>query len=425
MEAIRKASRLAPLGALFAAGAAFATNGYFPDGYGMKASGMGGAAVAMTEDAMGGANNPASLVWVGSRLDLGLSLFSPERSASRSGAGFPTLDGSVTSGNTSFLIPEFGYNRMLGANASVGLTVYGNGGMNTSYPQGSFNCGQGAANMLCGSGSLGVDLSQLVIAPSAAFKLNDRHSLGISLLLGFQHFKAYGLQMFTGLSGAAGSVTNNGYADSHGVGLRLGYLGRLNDWVSIGAAWAPKMSMSRFDKYQGLFADGGKFDIPQHYSLGIAITPMPALTLALDYERIDYAGIASVGNPSTNQTALGSAGGPGFGWKNIDVFKLGVQWHVSDAWTLRAGYNHGSNPVTAQNVTFNIIAPGVVTTHYTAGFSWNLDPANEISAALMIAPRQSVAGSSLFNVLQGPGVGGNETIGMRQREFGIAWGHRF
>ena len=64
-------------------GAAMATNGYFSSGYGMKANGMGGAATAMADDAFGGANNPASMVFAGDQLNLGVSLFSPKRSASR------------------------------------------------------------------------------------------------------------------------------------------------------------------------------------------------------------------------------------------------------------------------------------------------------------------------------------------------------
>ena len=117
---------------------------------------------------MGGANNPATMVWVGSRLDAGIELFSPQRDAERSGAGFPTLNGSVDSDSKYFLVPELGYNRMLNNDLSVGVTVYGNGGMNTDYPEGNFNCGGGAANMLCGTGGLGVDLMQLVVAPTVS-----------------------------------------------------------------------------------------------------------------------------------------------------------------------------------------------------------------------------------------------------------------
>ena len=154
--------RLLPLAAACMAGPmagpALATNGYLAHGYGIKAKGMGGVATALAEDSLGGANNPASMVFVGSRLDIGGDIFMPKRDAARSGAGFPTLNGKVDSGRTAFLIPEFGYNMMMSSNLSLGISVYGNGGMNTTYPQGNFNCGGAAANMLCGSGSLGVDL---------------------------------------------------------------------------------------------------------------------------------------------------------------------------------------------------------------------------------------------------------------------------
>ena len=122
---------------------------------------------------------------------------------------------------------------------------------------------------------------------------------------------------------------------------------------------------------------------------------------------------------------LGAANGPGFGWQDIDVFKLGVAWKMSTALTLRAGYNKGDNPISAPNVTFNILAPGVMKEHYTAGFTYALDKDSEVSGALMIAPRQSVTGASLFNAVLGPGAGGNETIGMKQTSIGLAWGRKF
>ncbi|MCW8807086.1 MAG: long-chain fatty acid transporter, partial [Rhodanobacter sp.] len=81
---------------LLCCGTASATDGYFSHGYGMKAKGRGGTAMAMTTDGFGGANNPATMVMAGNRLDVGLDLFSPRRKAERSGLG-PGLDGSVDS----------------------------------------------------------------------------------------------------------------------------------------------------------------------------------------------------------------------------------------------------------------------------------------------------------------------------------------
>ncbi|HSN31862.1 MAG TPA: outer membrane protein transport protein [Ideonella sp.] len=422
--------RLAPLAALCAAAPALATNGYFEHGYGMKAKGMGGAATAVADDAFGGANNPANMVWVGSRIDVGGDVFMPDRDAERSGAGIPSLNGKVESGRKTFLLPEFGIVRPVRSDLAWGVTVYGNGGMNTSYPQGNFNCGAGPANMLCGSGGLGVDLMQLIVAPTLAYKLSERHSVGVSLLLGYQRFEARGLQAFDNapgfppFTGAPGSVTNRDHDSSTGVGLRVGWFGRLNDMVSLGAAYSPKMSMGRFDKYKGLFAGDGGFDIPSNYSIGIAVTPLPAWTFALDVQRINYGEIPSVGDPSTVQAPLGSANGPGFGWRDIDVVKLGAVWRMSDRWTLRAGYNRGGNPIAPADVTFNILAPGVMKDHYTLGFTVTPSQAGEFTMSLMVAPRQSVSGPSLFNPLM-QNAAGNETIGMREVSVGAAWGWKF
>ncbi|HMN77764.1 MAG TPA: outer membrane protein transport protein [Burkholderiaceae bacterium] len=416
-----------------AAAPAFATNGYFSHGYGIKGSGMGGVSTALAQDSFGGANNPASMVWAGPRMDVGLTWFRPERDAERSGAGIPTLNGRVDSGSTDFFIPEFGYNAMINNALSLGVSVYGNGGLNTNYPQGGFNCGAGPANMLCGSGTLGVNMSQMIIAPTAAYKINERNSIGASVLIGYQRFKGYGMQAFDNAPGFPpftsdpGHVTNNGTDTAWGAGLRIGWQGHVSDTVALGATFATKVYMSKFDKYRGLFAEQGDFDIPMNFGLGIAITPDSRWTIAADYARIYYSQIASVGNPSApNPPApLGADNGPGFGWHDINVFKLGVAYAMNEQWTLRAGINIGGNPIESQDVTINILAPGVVKNHYTAGFTYAPTKADEISAAFMYAARNSVSGSSMFNNVFPAPVAGSETISMREFSLGIAWARKF
>ena len=423
------------IGLASAYGEASATNGYFSHGYGIKAKGRGGAATAMTDDAFGGANNPAAMVWAGDRFDVGLDYFRPIRRAARGGStgfGAGSLDFSVDSDSKGFFIPEFGLNRMIRPDTSLGITVYGNGGLNTDYAGGQVNCGQGpnTANALCGSGRLGVDLIQLIVAPTLAYKIDGVHSIGIAPLLGYQRFRAEGLQAFDNapgfpqFTGSPGSVTNNGYSSSTGAGVRVGYLGRLSSFVSIGASYASKMRMSKLDRYKGLFAGSGQFDIPENYSVGVAVHPTGALTIALDYQRINYSGVAPVGNQSSNQAPLGAANGPGFGWRNVDVVKLGIEYAYSENLTLRAGLNHGSNPVTPANITFNILAPGVVTNHFTVGLTQQVG-SGAWSLAYMHAPKQSVSGASLFNGLGAGPAGGQETVSMKQDSLGIAYGMKF
>lgn len=414
--------------------AAMATNGYFPIGYGMKAKGMGGASVAMSEDGFAGANNPAAASWAGNRMEVGLDLFAPSRSMSRTGSsgaglGVGSIDTTVDSGSNLFLVPEFGYNRVINDKVAVGLTVYGNGGMNTDYAGGKINCGGGAgtSNSLCGSGPLGMDMMQLIIAPTAAYKLNASHSIGVSPLLVVQQFKAYGLQAFDngGFSNTPGKVTSGNYEQSKGLGVRLGYFGKLNDKVNIGASFSPQISMSKFDSYAGLFAGAGGFDIPANYTVGTSFKATSNVTVALDYQRINYSGVASVNNPSTNPVLMGLPNGRGFGWSDINVWKLGVQWQTTPQLVLRAGLNVGDNPIQPRDVTLNIIAPGVTTTHVTLGGTYTLSPTTEVSFAYMYAPSNSVSGTSLFSSLYGGTTGGTETISMSQKSLGVQFGWRY
>ena len=409
--------------------AAHATNGYFSHGYGIKAKGMGGAGVALHQDAFAGANNPAQAAFAPEGYEVGLDVFSPKRSMSRSMDGMGEVT-SATSGKNSFLIPELGYNRRLPNGMGFNLSVYGNGGMNTTYPAGTTGCqgqqGNYMGNALCGMGALGVDLTQLIVAPTLAMEASPGHAVGASLLLVHQQFRAYGLDMFAGMSGAPGQVTNQGMDNSSGVGLRLGYLGQLGETLSVGASYSPKVGMSRFKRYQGLFAENGDFDIPASWTVGAAWQATPSLQVALDYQKINYSGVRSIGNASASQAPLGSADGAGFGWKDIGVIKLGVQWQASPTLTLRAGYNKGQNPVTGNDVSFNIVAPGVVTDHLTLGATWALDKQSDISVAYTSVKNRSVTGPSMFNGLMPPGTPFiSETIRMKQQSIGVQYSRRF
>jgi long-chain fatty acid transport protein len=404
-----------------------ATNGYFSHGYGMKAKGMAGVSTAMDQDTFGGANNPASMAFVGNRIDLGADLFSPIREASTSDFGGSGFSLNSESESNYFLIPEFGYNRMLNQNLSLGVTVYGNGGMNTDYPP---SAAFGGANILGGSGSLGVDLMQLIIAPTAAFKVNADHAIGISPLLGYQRFKAEGLQGFAGISSSPGNLTNRGYDDALGYGVRVGYMGKLTPTVAIGAAYASKMNFDEFSKYSGLFAEQGDFDIPENYNLGVSWQATPQVKLGVDYQRINFSDINSVGNVSAAAAPLGANSGPGFGWDDVDVWKLGVEYKHNNKWAFRAGYSHTNSPIKGDmtcattncaEVTFNILAPAVIEDHATLGFTYTTASGGELTVAYMHSFKNDVTGlrPPPFN---GGVVPSTDNIQMYQNAIGIAYG---
>ena len=415
---MRKTLLAAALAAVLAPGMALATTGYFAHGYGIKAKSMGGVGIALPQDALAAASNPAGIAWVGNRIDLGADWFTPDRGASIVGAGAPGANGTYDGNDTkSFLIPEFGYNRVINPNLTFGVAVYGNGGMNTDYKTNPFAA-------FGGTGSAGVDLMQLFVAPTVAWK-SGNHSFGASLNLAYQRFKAEGIQGFAGFSASPGNVSNRGYDDSTGFGVRVGWTGQVSPMVTLGATYQTKTKMGEFDKYSGLFANQGDFDIPENYGAGIAVKASPKLTVAADVLRINYNDIPAVGNPVDSLftgTPLGSTNGPGFGWQNTTVFKIGLAYEMKPGTTLRAGYVTLDQPIPASQTFFNILAPGVVEDHLTLGLTMEMSKTSELSFMYMHAFKKKVNGSGSIPLAFG---GGEANLRMSQDSIGVAYGWKY
>ena len=392
---------------------AWATDGYFAHGYGVRSQGVAGVGIALPQDALAAAANPAGMGKVGDRLDAGVTWFRPVRETEieGSGAGF---DGTYK-GNDSqnFFIPEFGYNRQLTPDVTLGVSVYGNGGMNTDYKNG--------IPLFNSTGRrTGVDLLQAFVAPTVTWKVQEHHTLGVSLNLAYQRFEARGLQNFSAASSSSANLTDNGHDNSYGAGVHVGWLGEITDAVTLGATYQSRTYMSRFDKYKGLFAEQGDFDIPSSYGLGMAVKVTPDLTLAADFQRINYSEVDSVGNASLSNlnNGLGNDNGAGFNWQDAKVYKIGALYQYSPALILRAGYNHVDQPIRSGDTLFNILAPGVVKDHVTLGATWVLSPASEVSFAYTHAFENTVDGKNSIPASFG---GGEANLRMYQDALGVAY----
>ncbi len=412
-----KLVKLAVAAALAAPLSAFATLGYFQHGSGLKAKGMGGVGIALPQDTTGAAMNPANLGFVGNRLDVELEWFRPIRDAEVTGAN-PFAGNWDGNGRKNFLIPGFGYNRMIRPDLALGLIVYGNGGMNTTYNSNPFGFG-GA-----GSNPGGVDYMQLFVSPTVAWKPNENHSIGLSLNLVYHQFGAQGLEAFGafGFSSDPANLTNRGRDDSSGVGVRLGWTGKISENVTLGAMYQPKTDMGKLDKYRGLFRNQGELDIPATYGVGIAVKATPKLTIAGDIMQIDYAKVGSIGTPSAclfNGTCqMGASNGPGFGWRNMTAYKIGASYEVSRSLTLRAGFATGKQPIPANETLLNVIFPAVVEDHLTLGATWAMG-SMEFTAGYMHAFKKKVSGSGSVPPAFGTG---EANLKMYQDALGVAIG---
>ena len=410
-------------------GAALATNGYFMHGIGAKSKALAGAGVAFPQDALAAANNPAGMAFVGKRFDAGLAIFNPNREYTVNGAptGFPGTFGlipeEVESDSNYFPVPNFGANWELANGSTFGLSVYGQGGMNTDWPTMTFHDPS--------SSSTGVNLSQLFIVPTYAKAFGDgKHAIGISPIIAYQQFEAEGIASFGGFSSNLSKLSGNGTDDGTGLGFKVGYLGKFSDTVSFGLSYQSEVGMDEFGKYAGLFAEQGGFDIPSSWTTGFAFNVGENGVLLLDYQEIMYSDVASVSNPFANlfnvfapvpdpSFSLGGAQGPGFGWQDMEVIKVGYQWGSGD-WVWRVGASTTDQPIPPSEVLFNILAPGVMEEHYTFGFTKTMASGNELNFSLMHAPSVSVSGP---NPLEAPGA---QTIDLEMDqldiEIGYSWG---
>jgi long-chain fatty acid transport protein len=415
---MKSSLKLLPVVFLLASAEAAATDGYFAHGYGVKSQGMGGVGIALPQDALAAASNPAGMGLIGDRIDVGATWFRPIRETEISGnGGGAAVNGRYDANETkNFIIPEFGYNRQINPEVTLGVSVYGNGGMNTDYNK---------PVPLLGTSKAGIDLIQLFVAPTVTWKLTPANTIGVSLNLAYQRFEAKGLEKFDqpGSTSSQGNVTNKGHDNSYGAGLHIGWIGQVNDMVTLGATYQSKTYMSKFDKYKGLFAEGGDFDIPATYGVGIAVKATPQLTVAADVQRINYSDVVSVGNLSLSNLGnrLGSNNGAGFGWRDVTAVKLGASYAWNENLTLRAGYNHSTQPIRSGETMFNILAPGVVQDHLTLGTTWVLANKSELSVSYVHAFENSVNGNNSIPTAFG---GGDANIKMYQDALGIAYGFK-
>jgi len=453
-----------------ASGSAMATNGYFTHGVGVESKGMAGTGIGSNAEtgAIITASNPALGVFTSDRWEAGISLFSPRRSYEASeqssngipidiggGVFLPTHSlsaGKIDSSSEWFPIPYVAKNWSLSNGGNISTAFYGRGGMNTDWDDAnasatSYFCGADPATggpatgpgPYC-AGTAGVDLSQAFLTVNYSAMLGDNVSWGFGPVFAVQAFEARGVQTFTpvtrtfattGDPAAVTSLTDNGHDFSTGFGFAAGIWWGITDRVSVGFAYQSKMSMSEFDDYSDLFAEAGGFDIPSSIKGGISFLANDTLRVNIDFEHTAYSEVDSVGNPMANlfgcsffagffpgtsdESCLGGAQGAGFGWEDMTTYKLGFEWAADDNNTWRFGYSYGKQPIQAADVLFNILAPGVMEQHITAGWTRQRSSGGQLSLSFMYAPEKSITGPSMFDPLQ------TITLSMSQFEFEVAY----
>lgn len=430
--ALALSTLIAPMGA-------HATNGMFMIGYGAKSVGMGGTAIANPQDSLAGAVNPATIGWVDvntMRADVGAELFLPSAYACLHER--PICQESQAD---TFLIPNMAMAMKFNRKLTFGFSAVGAGGGGSRYNTNVYYY-QDNPNSPDIRKTVGVNLMVMQMNPTVAYRVNKQNTVGASLIMSVQTFRAFGLERFNPFADPNSTLglDPKGNDWSYGAGVRLGWMGSFMDnKLKLGASGSPRVYMSKFDKYSNVFAEQGDIDTPPVVGIGASYQFNDKVTVALDISHTFYSEINSISNEGPNRpngvdgipgpfpvdqdtNALGKDDGLGFGWDDQTAYKLGIAYQYDPKWTFRAGWNYGKSPIPEETeILFNLLAPASTQHHLTLGATYQLGPGlmgadTEVSFSYMHAFQYSQNGPTY--------IGSSGQLGMSQNAFGINFGLR-
>lgn len=399
----------------------FATLGAYEHGAGIKSQGAGGITYAFGEDSVPISYNPALVIGLGNRNDLGVSLLLPTSYGEFLGNEAGPDERFDANGQTRYWIPQGGLTRRLNDKWSAGFTLY-SAGLGPDYKQSPFE-------RFGGSRRANLTLASSGAALALAWQPRPRQAFGISIIPGYQMLRVNGLQFLSSdvpesrVSITPDRTTNQGLDGSLTIGASLGWHGEIIPGVVGGLSYRTKTWAEKHREYRGLLPDGGGIELPAIWGGGLAWTPVKPLTLAFDFQRFEYEGERAFGNRIANLSngnLLGDRNGPGFGFRNQDAYKFGVYWRASEVLTLRAGYIHATSPARSSETFFNLMGAINTTTHYTTGLTW-VFKRFELSGFGSYAPTERIHGDNSVAAGFGGGEANTSYWGMA---FGasVGWG---
>lgn len=345
----------------------------------VKAWGMGGCGVANPQDALAAAYNPAGMVWVGTRADLGAHW-------RYQNANIDVTDDTLGASGTysanrgqNFGTPDFGFNWMVfdSCDVSIGCVAYTRDFFKASYSSGL---------PVFGTSPMSMELWQGVISPCFSMRF-ERFSCGITADFIGQRLKVRGLENFDNaiFSASPGNVTNRKDSFTQGITYTLGAMYKWTNCLTIGGIWQLHAKAHHFRKYRGLVSENGELEIPTRIRGGLYWRFAPCYGLALDVEHIAWNKVRwwHHGFPADSATLteypFGSAKGPGFGWEDQTFFSVGGDIQLSQAVTFRLGYRYGRSPVKKTETLMNILTMNIIEQDVTIGCTVDMGYSGQFS----------------------------------------------
>jgi len=235
------------------------------------------------------------------------------------------------------------------------------------------------------------EVAFMTFTPTVAYAVNDDMAFGLSLNLGYgiTSFSFYPETSFFNTQAPEMSFFGLDMDEATGAQLsaRLGWWWRPHPRFSVGAIYQSKTDSTwdggdmtvNFEGHPFLQqrvkydAEIDGFTFAAQAGVGFAYHPNSDWTFALDIKRYFWDDamdtiVVTSKNPSV-------AGAPEeivvpfvFNWEDQWVIAIGADYRINPRWTVRAGFNHGDNPVPDE--TMNPLFPAIIEDHVSIGAGW-------------------------------------------------------
>lgn len=327
---------------------AYAGNGFKLIGIGTRDGAMAGSTSASAKDTSIMVRNPAGLTKLGNSFDFGLTFIYPQASFDSKGTfgnGLGEQDSDIDlifALNAGLSLEK---SEIIQKPVAFGIGLFPIAGLDLKLDNSRLGLATGLYDRK-------FTLQHVRMTPSAAVEINDKLSLGLSINVGYSAIKTDLTRSdFTETQGKGELET------AWGAGYTIGLLYQLTNQLNVGLSYESETWMQEFDKYKDVLP---RLDIPPVAHIGLAYQATDKLEITFDYSYIEN-------QRSTYLKRLPINGG--FGWRNQNVFALGVEYVLTDNINLRAGYNYGKSPIREDVIFANGLAPLVTEHHLTMGTS--------------------------------------------------------
>ncbi|REE81845.1 long-chain fatty acid transport protein [Lutibacter oceani] len=371
--------------------ATFSQAGHIMQGVGSVNMSMGGAATAQPIDISGALQwNPASISTFDNKImnfDLGLFFSSPELSATLPagmlGAGAPSVSGITEDDRGVSPMPALA---MVWGNEdskhTFGVSAFGISGFGVTFPEEAnnpmspnFNPTENSnpinyPQQAMGFGHLESDYMLLQIGVTWAYEISDNFSIGIEPTI---NYGALELAPNPTASPTAAGYGISDKASAIGFGAQVGLFYESDGGFKLGASYKTAQSFGDLE-FENTHLDNAtttnsfNMDYPAILSFGTGYSN-ETIDLALDYRMVDYEntdGFAEKGWTQTGSVA-------GFGWKNINIISVGLQYKGIEKLPLRVGYTYSSNPIEEELAFFSTPATAVIANAFQLGFGYHFN----------------------------------------------------